>query len=99
MPRHPESERKMTESQKRMLEILDEIDNDDFVLEEYTGIFQECGAREAAELEDALVGEAEWTEEGAKTIVRLAKHYGVFTLRSALAVAKYLDIQDGDCGL
>ena len=38
----------------------------------------------------------DWTDEGARTIVSLANHYGTFVLRNALALAIVLNKEDGD---
>jgi len=39
-----------------------------------------------------------WTREGAEVISRLAREYGGFMLRNALAVAKVMDVEDGELG-
>jgi len=46
-----------------------------------------------------LVAEHDWTPEGASTAVELARKYGTFILRNALALAFALQIDDGSCGL
>ena len=38
----------------------------------------------------------EWTIEGAEEITRLAREYGGFMLRNALAIAKVMGIEDGE---
>ena len=50
-------------------------------------------------VEGILVSQAEWTSRGAAEVVRLAREYGVFVLRNALALAIALDVQDGDLGI
>lgn len=40
----------------------------------------------------------DWTAEGAEEVTRLAREYGGFILRNALAVAKVLNIEDGELG-
>ena len=77
------------------------------LLEEYEVYF---GAREGrrrhsaypkdswGHIEETLRKEGGWTEEGAGQIVCLARQYGVFMLRNALAVAIALDVEDGDLG-
>jgi hypothetical protein len=49
-------------------------------------------------LHDRLVAEADWTERGAEAVVSLARNYGSFMLRNALALAIALDIEDGRLG-
>ncbi len=46
-----------------------------------------------------LVSESAWTERGAREVVQLARRYGWSILRSALALAEVLDIEDGEAGL
>lgn len=40
--------------------------------------------------------DASWTPSGADQIVRLARDYGVFMLRNALALAFVMNIEDGE---
>lgn len=47
----------------------------------------------------ALIEQAEWTDDGARVVLQLAKHYGTSILRNALALAEAMDIEDGDAGL
>lgn len=49
-------------------------------------------------LQEALVQQAEWTPEAAAHLVDLARRYGTFMLRNALAVALALGIEDGELG-
>ena len=46
-----------------------------------------------------LVGNADWTANGAREILQLARRYGTSILRNALALADALKIEDGDAGL
>ncbi len=41
---------------------------------------------------------ADWTEQGADEIIRLATAYGAFMLRNALALAVALGKEDGELG-
>ena len=47
----------------------------------------------------SLVEQADWTDDGARTILKLAQDYGTFVLRNALALAEAMDIEDGHAGL
>jgi len=49
-------------------------------------------------LQNKLQAEAEWTRDGAAHITRLARDYGGFMLRNALALATALGIEDGALG-
>jgi hypothetical protein len=54
---------------------------------------------EWSEVQDRLRADADWTEKGAGQISRLARRYGSFVLRNALALAIVLNIEDGELGL
>lgn len=47
----------------------------------------------------ALVRDADWSPEGAAEILLLARKFGVFGLRNALALAEAMGIEDGDSGM
>lgn len=47
----------------------------------------------------ALTSEAAWTLEGADTVVALARQYGSFVLRNALALALATHVEDGSAGM
>jgi uncharacterized protein (DUF2384 family) len=47
----------------------------------------------------ALVEQADWTDRGAHTILKLAQEYGSAILRNALALANAMDIEDGESGM
>jgi len=49
-------------------------------------------------LEEELSETAEWTREGARHLASLARSYGSFMLRNALALAVATDIEDGELG-
>ena len=68
------------------------------LVEEYRTLFQEVRSRSANSLERKLVRDAEWTPEAAEHLLRLAREYGSFMLRSALAISLALDIEDGELG-
>lgn len=50
-------------------------------------------------LEDGLVRTAEWTDCGAAHLVALARDYGSFVLRNALALSVAANIEDGELGI
>ena len=47
---------------------------------------------------DKLESELGWTHEGACAVAGLARSYGAFMLRNALALAKVLGVEDGELG-
>lgn len=47
----------------------------------------------------ALVCDADWTEQGAREVLQLARKYGTSILRNALALASAMQIEDGEAGL
>ncbi len=72
----------------------------DGLVEEYRAVLGDVAAdANADDLIATLVRDAEWTTNGAEAIVRLAREYGVFVLRNALALACVLDIEDGELGI
>lgn len=65
--------------------------------DEYSGILAEIPkTTDDAALAKILAENAEWTSNGARVVVRLARQYGTSVLRSALAVADAMGIEDGD---
>jgi hypothetical protein len=70
------------------------------LLEEYDGCVELAGQNASDnELIGSLVANHAWTQQGAQTIVFLAREYGTAILRNALALAAALDIEDGSSGL
>jgi len=83
------------------------IDNHDTMerkVEEYCNLLGKRaripeGDLDWASVERVLHSEGEWTREGAAHVAALAKDYGAFVLRNALALAVVLGIEDGELGL
>ena len=72
----------------------------DVLISEYDTIIAEVGDDATDEqIIAALVGDAEWTERGAREVLQLARKYGTFVLRNALALAAAMHIEDGESGL
>jgi hypothetical protein len=77
------------------------------LVEEYDTLVQEVAeatpGRDAAvdweRVGSALTSQAEWTPEGADTVVGLARQYGSFVLRNALALALATHVEDGNVGM
>jgi hypothetical protein len=67
-------------------------------VEEYRTLFSDATDESPESIEHVLATEAEWTPEAASHLVRLAKAYGSFMLRNALAISLALDIEDGEFG-
>jgi hypothetical protein len=55
----------------------------------------ECGSANLAHLCRLLESDAHWTPDGAEHLVAVARRYGSFFLRNALALAFALGIEDG----
>lgn len=51
-----------------------------------------------ARLQVELVRTAEWTDAAASHLIDLARNYGSFMLRNALALAVAAEIEDGELG-
>ena len=56
------------------------------------------GAIKWHKLRKKLAKDAEWSDESAAHLVMLARCYGAFMLRNALALASAADIEDGSFG-
>ena len=72
----------------------------DTLLAEYEALIANLGEHATDEqLGQAIVEQADWTESGARTIVKLARDYGTAVLRNALSLANAMGIEDGDSGM
>jgi hypothetical protein len=70
-------------------------------VEEYEAVLSarsRGNALEWGEVEVILERDLAWTHEGACEISRLARKYGAFMMRNALAVATVLGVEDGELG-
>jgi hypothetical protein len=70
-------------------------------IQEYADVFQlPKGERliNWPRIETKLHNEMEWTQEGAAHVAALARDYGAFVLRNALALALSLGVEDGKLG-
>jgi len=81
-------------------------DTVNLTIQEYAAVFQAPPKKYTEErlidwerVEAKLQNEMEWTQEGAAHIAALAREYGAFVLRNALALADVLGIEDGSLGL
>ena len=68
------------------------------LVEEYRVLFERVDRDTSDPLETVLTHEAEWTPEAAAHLLQLAREYGAFMLRNALAISLALDIEDGELG-
>ena len=75
------------------------IEDVSFLTQEYTNLLNEKESWSSAEIEDTLIDHADWSPQAAQELVYLAKRYGSFVLRNALAVSIAMNIEDGECGL
>jgi len=72
----------------------------DTLLAEYETIITDLGAEATDEqIVRALVERGDWTEQGAREVLQLARRYGTSILRNALALAAAMKIEDGKAGL
>ena len=77
-------------------------DSVNLTVQEYDAIFTPPKGEQPidwAQVEAKLQNEMEWTSEGAAHVAALARDYGAFVLRNAMALAVSLGIEDGDSGL
>jgi hypothetical protein len=72
----------------------------DTLVAEYETILTDLGAEATDEqIIRALVERGDWTEQGAREVLQLARRYGTSILRNALALAAAMQIEDGNAGL
>jgi hypothetical protein len=72
-------------------------------IEEYEALIPNKNSRRPtidwSKIEKKLHSECEWTPEGAQILLDLARQYGSFILKNALALSIALGIEDGELGL
>lgn len=68
------------------------------LVNEYRTLFDSLDCDKTESLEQRLTNGAEWTPQAAEHLVQLARNYGSFMLRNALAISLALGIEDGDMG-
>ncbi|WP_437230166.1 hypothetical protein SH661x_001816 [Planctomicrobium sp. SH661] len=73
------------------------------MVDEYENLVSVHDGRESGEpnweaIARELESDCEWTADGAAALCMLAERYGAFMLRSALALATALEIEDGSEG-
>jgi hypothetical protein len=76
-------------------------DTVNLTVQEYAALFQSPKEEQLIDwpqVELKLHNEMEWTQEGAAHVAALARDYGAFVLRNALALALSLGIEDGELG-
>jgi len=70
------------------------------LLAEYEAMVTDLGKDATHEqIVRALVERGDWTEQGARELLQLARRYGTSILRNALALAAAMKIEDGNAGL
>jgi hypothetical protein len=77
---------------------LDSQENVGFLVDEYRTLFGETGPASTKSVEDLLMNQGDWTAQAAEHLAQLARNYGSFMLRNALAISLALGIEDGDLG-
>ena len=73
---------------------MNTTDNIDPLVEEYRVILENTDSFEL--LERALIREGDWSPQAAMHLLKLAKLYGSFMLRNALAISLVLEVEDGE---
>ena len=68
------------------------------LVDEYRALFDGLDSGERELMEQRLISGAEWTPQAAEHLVQLARDYGSFMLRNALAIATALNVEDGGLG-
>jgi hypothetical protein len=68
------------------------------LVEEYNAFFSSQDTEDIDALAEELVQMEDWSPRAAEHLLSLAKDYGSFILRNALAISLALKIEDGDLG-
>lgn len=72
----------------------------DMLISDYQTILASLGDNPSDDaIVAALIQEADWTQEGAREVLRLSRAYGSSILRNALALASAMEIEDGYAGM
>ncbi|RJP15995.1 MAG: hypothetical protein C4520_19660 [Candidatus Abyssobacteria bacterium SURF_5] len=77
---------------------MNTIEDVSSLVDEYRALLGDTETVSKEALEDVLVQEGDWTPRAAEHLLHLAKSYGSFMLRNALAISLALDIEDGELG-
>ena len=64
------------------------------LVDEYRVILKNTDSLDS--LEASLIREGEWNAQAATHLLKLAKLYGSFMLRNALAISLVLEVEDGE---
>jgi hypothetical protein len=68
------------------------------LVDEYCNLFAGVRSDSTGVIENLLVREGDWSQQAALHLLELARNYGSFMLRNALAILLALGIEDGDLG-
>ena len=68
------------------------------LVEEYRSLLANQNVDDVDSLTEQLIQSGGWSPQAAEHILSLARRYGSFMLRNALAVSLTLDIEDGELG-
>jgi len=68
------------------------------IVDEYRSLLGNVNVEATESLQAVLTHQADWTPRAAEHLLYLAKSYGSFMLRNALALSIALDIEDGEIG-
>lgn len=68
------------------------------LVEEYRILLEDTRCVPSESQERILSCEGDWSRQAASDLLRLARKYGSFMLRNALAISVALEIEDGELG-
>lgn len=72
----------------------------DVLASEYDTVIAEVGEDASDDqIVAVLMRDADWTEQGAREVLHLARKYGTSILRNALALAAAMRVEDGSSSL
>jgi len=77
---------------------MENIENVSGLVSEYRCVFDGIPFENDERLQRAITKNCDWTQEASTQLIELARNYGVFMLRNALAIAIVLNKEDGEYG-
>jgi hypothetical protein len=77
---------------------LESMVNVSALVNEYSTLFGVASTGSTESFEDILVSAGDCSPKAASHLLQLARQYGSFMLRNALAISLALEIEDGDLG-
>lgn len=68
------------------------------LVDEYQTLLGGAGSTDIRSAQQLLVEQGDWSDHAAEHLLQLARNYGSFMLRNALAISLALGTEDGELG-